>query len=84
MYPKLEVWFELIDFNKDYVERLYNSTKYNKDYQKLVQSDTKIIGIWDDHDYGMNDVGGNFPYKNITREVFLDFLDEPKNSIRRT
>ena len=42
-----------------------------------------MIGIWDDHDYGINDGGQDFKLKDQVRNMFLDFLDEPNDSIRR-
>lgn len=44
---------------------------------------TKIIGIWDDHDYGKNDGGIHLPIKHEQKQLFLDFLEEPKYSQRR-
>lgn len=44
---------------------------------------TKVIGVWDDHDYGINNGGRTFEYKLQNRETFLDYLDEPKDSERR-
>ena len=44
---------------------------------------TKIIGVWDDHDYGINDGGDNFVFKHQNRDIFLDFIGEPKDSVRR-
>src|SRR5690349_9301980 len=42
-----------------------------------------IIGVWDDHDYGINDGDGYFKDKLFTREILLDFLDVKENSPRR-
>jgi alkaline phosphatase D len=44
---------------------------------------TKVIGVWDDHDYGINDGSKDFSKKHITREIFLDFIEEPAKSPRR-
>lgn len=44
---------------------------------------TSIIGVWDDHDYGMSNGDRSFKSKDLMREIFLDFLDEPKDSERR-
>ena len=44
----------------------------------------KIYGTWDDHDYGLDDAGKNNPIQNDTRPMFLDFIDEPKDSERWT
>jgi len=51
-------------------------------FQKLRRS-VPIIAVWDDHDYGENDAGADFPLRNQAREVFLDFWQEPLNSLRR-
>ena len=42
-----------------------------------------MIGIWDDHDYGVNDGGKSFKYRLQSQKLFLDFLDEPIDSVRR-
>ena len=44
---------------------------------------TQVIGVWDDHDYGINDGTKHFPLKHEVREMYLDFLEEPKDSARR-
>ena len=44
---------------------------------------TKIIGVWDDHDMGKNDGGSEFAFKDRNRDIFLDFIGEPKDSERR-
>lgn len=38
--------------------------------------------MWDDHDYGVNNGGKRFVRKHLVREVFLDFLGEPRDSDR--
>ena len=45
---------------------------------------TKVVGVWDDHDFGINDGDKTFSQKHFTRTIFLDFIDEPEDSIRRT
>lgn len=52
------------------------------DFQKL-RSACRLLAIWDDHDYGENDAGQEFPQKVESQKLFLDFLDEPENSERR-
>lgn len=49
------------------------------DYQVLKAS-TPIIGVWDDHDYGINDGGKDFVQKKQSRDLMFDFLDAPANS----
>ncbi len=42
------------------------------------------LAVWDDHDYGDNDAGVTFAYRQATRPLFLDFWDVPADSPRRT
>ncbi|MEZ4865428.1 MAG: alkaline phosphatase D family protein [Caldilineaceae bacterium] len=51
-------------------------------YQHL-RDNTPIIATWDDHDYGVNDGGADYPMKQESKKVFLDFFGEPANSERR-
>ena len=50
---------------------------------KELRSGTPVIGTWDDHDYGANDAGLEYPKKAESKEVFLDFFEEPADSERR-
>lgn len=51
---------------------------------KTLKAQTPIIAIWDDHDYGQNDAGKEYPHKEQSRQIMLNFWDEPANSARRT
>lgn len=42
-----------------------------------------VIGTWDDHDFGANDAGKNYPNREASQQAFLDFIGEPKDTIRR-
>jgi alkaline phosphatase D len=64
------------------LKQKYNFQKNNPAYQKLTDS-TPIIGIWDDHDYGINDGGKAFPKKQESQQLMLDFLGEPAGTARR-
>jgi alkaline phosphatase D len=44
---------------------------------------TPILATWDDHDYGWNDAGGEYPQKRASREVFFDFFGVAADSPRR-
>lgn len=52
-------------------------------FQKL-KATTPILAIWDDHDYGENDAGADYPMKEESRRQFLDFFGEAADSPRRT
>ena len=51
-------------------------------YQKL-KSVCPVLATWDDHDYGVNDGGAEYPKRRESQQVFLDFFGEPKDSPRR-
>ncbi len=60
----------------------YNHVKSSPAYAAF-RKNTAIVGVWDDHDYGRNDVGEEFRDKVASQRLLLDFLDEPKDSPRR-
>ena len=64
------------------VQKEFAHTKLNPSYQKMLASRTKVIGVWDDHDFGVNDGDKTLQGKTRVRKHFLDFLDEPKDSER--
>lgn len=53
------------------------------EFQELRKS-TKILSIWDDHDFGENDKGRHYPFKKESKEIFMDFWEVHKDSERRT
>jgi alkaline phosphatase D len=61
--------------------------KYDKQaaipgYQKLRKA-CPALATWDDHDYGGDDVGAEYPKKKESQKLFLDFFGVPKDSPRR-
>jgi alkaline phosphatase D len=52
-------------------------------YQKLLKT-CPLLATWDDHDYGANDAGADFPAKDESQQLFLDFFGIPRDSPRRT
>jgi alkaline phosphatase D len=51
-------------------------------FQKL-RATCPVMGTWDDHDYGVNDGGVEFPKKRESQQLCLDFFQVPKDSPRR-
>jgi hypothetical protein len=41
-----------------------------------------FMATWDNHDYGSHAGGSEFPVKKDSKDVFLKFFDEPKDSPR--
>lgn len=50
-------------------DRLRNSPEYANFVHRV-----PIEGVWDDHDYGKNDAGLEYPKKDSSRLLFLDFI----------
>ncbi|MFL0684151.1 MAG: alkaline phosphatase D family protein [Algoriphagus aquaeductus] len=66
----------------DTLSAKYARQNANPGYQKLKAS-TPIIGIWDDHDYGINDGGKNYAQKKASRDLMFDFLGVPDSAPER-
>lgn len=64
------------------LEQAYAALEAKPGFQRLRES-TPIMATWDDHDYGENDAGAEFPMKQAAKEVLLDFWREPAASPRR-
>lgn len=50
-------------------------------FQRL-RATVPIVAVWDDHDYGENDAGADYPMKEESRRIFLEFWGEPAGSAR--
>ena len=51
-------------------------------FQRLKQC-CPVVGTWDDHDFGADDAGADYPMKRESQQVFLDFFEVSKNDPRR-
>ena len=50
---------------------------------KKLKATCPILATWDDHDYGVNDGGAEYPMKDESQQLFLDFFGVAKDSPRR-
>ena len=66
----------------DTLRAKYARQNANPDYQRLKAS-TPIIGVWDDHDYGINDGDKRFAQKKESRDLMFDFLGMPADAKER-
>ncbi|HMO15038.1 MAG TPA: alkaline phosphatase D family protein [Pirellulaceae bacterium] len=62
-------------------------SKYDKlgakpEFQRL-RRHCPVLAIWDNHDYGENDAGNEYPMKRESREIFLDFWRVPIDDAQR-
>ena len=60
----------------------YNQLGNKQSYINM-KNNTPVLATWDDHDYGWNDAGKYYKYKEESKEIFLDFFEEPITSKRR-
>jgi alkaline phosphatase D len=70
------VYGDTEDMNK--LARKYAEQKNRDTYQQLLAA-MPVIGTWDDHDYGANDAGKEYPMKEQSEKLLLNFLDVPQN-----
>ncbi len=68
--------------NMDTLKAKYQKLGSKKSFQNLSKN-TQIIATWDDHDYGWNDAGKEYPFKEESKDIFLSFFNEPTTSTRR-
>lgn len=68
--------------NMDTLRAKYGRLGAKPEYRQLEKA-TKIYATWDDHDFGRNDAGKWYPYKEASKQIFLEFFKEPAESERR-
>ena len=81
IYPDLP-YLVVSKNHADRMERMYEATCQHESYRTFAER-VPIVGMWDDHDYGANNVRGDWPFKQRAQELFLDFIGEPAKSERR-
>ncbi len=68
--------------NMDEMRNEYTKLSCKNEFQQLIAS-TYTLATWDDHDYGENNSGNWYPMKESSKEIFLEFWNEPDTSTRR-
>ncbi|HYX38778.1 MAG TPA: alkaline phosphatase D family protein [Oligoflexus sp.] len=63
--------------------RRYEEQLQHADYRRFLVSQVPVIGTYDDHDYGEKNSGRYYPTRAASMQLFLDFVNEPKDSPRR-
>ena len=60
--------------NKDgSLEKMQSAYKKQSENLPNWLNEIKVNAIWDDHDYGVNDGGGDYKEKAVAQKLFLDF-----------
>ena len=65
------------------IRNMYASQNNISQYRRMREK-VAVIGIWDDHDYGLNDGGREWHIKDESQQALLDFLAVPDEDPRRT
>ena len=60
----------------------YKQQLEQEGYGEIVKN-MKVLGTWDDHDYGLNDGGSEYVAKAESQQLFLDFMGVSKTDSRR-
>lgn len=85
MKPDLFIWggdnvyAETTDPDK--IAQAYNVQNSHPEYRHFKEL-TPIIGLWDDHDFAFDNARGDFPFKEESKKLFLNFINEPTGSLR--
>ncbi|MCH8491099.1 MAG: alkaline phosphatase family protein [Oceanicaulis sp.] len=61
----------------------YHQLAARPEFQRL-RAAMPMLEVWDDHDYGMNDLGRDFAFKGFAERLFLDFWRAGEGDVRRT
>lgn len=84
--PEVWIWLGDIVYGRaddlPDLARRYQSLKAQPDYQ-ILREHVRILGVWDDNDFGVSDGGAENAHKRQSQELLLNFLDEPLDSPRR-
>ncbi len=84
--PDLWIWLgDLVYSNSDDLKKHkknFDALKNDPNYQDFIR-DVAVLGVWDDHDYGMSDGNKTNKHKDESKDIFLDFLDVDKDAAVR-
>ena len=69
-------------YDMDTLRAKYNLLGSKPSFQHL-KKNVDILATWDDHDFGWNDAGRHYPFKEEAKEILFDFFEEPTDSKRR-
>ena len=60
----------------------YDALTASRFFRELRRKAT-VLATWDDHDFGANDAGAEYPRRRESQQEFLRWIDEPADSPRR-
>jgi alkaline phosphatase D len=69
---------------KPQVRESYGNQTASQQYQAFLQTGVEVQGVYDDHDFGVNDVGSELGEHRERMDAFLDFIGASAADPRRT
>ncbi|WP_341502156.1 alkaline phosphatase D family protein [Gallaecimonas sp. GXIMD4217] len=60
----------------------YDAKKANPDYRAFLEAGIPVLATWDDHDFGANNAGDNYPKRAESQQEFLRHFDVPADDPR--
>lgn len=67
--------------NREWITQRY-AAQFNRPDYAAFRKMTPILGTWDDHDYGKNNAGADYPLKAVSRDLALTFMEVPLSDRR--
>ncbi len=84
--PDLWIWLGDIIYadtkDMEKMKAMYDLQKRKEGYLSLL-TQCPVLGIWDDHDYGVNDGDNTYVAKAASKQLLLDFLEVPQSATVR-
>lgn len=65
------------------LRQTYDQLSIDDDFRKL-RTSVPFMETWDDHDFGLNDAGGDFAFKQFSQELYRYFWGIPADDPRRS
>ena len=64
----------------DKLKATYDKFAAHPEFAEFKKKCKRCMATWDDHDYGWNDAGEEYPLKEQSQQLFLDFFGYPADS----
>jgi alkaline phosphatase D len=77
------VYGDVKDASMAQLRRAYYVLSQKPEWRRL-RAAVPMLQTWDDHDYGDNDAGADFPHKRSAQQLFIDFWRLPKSHPARS
>ena len=75
VYSDRKIHGKEIAATPEILEKSYQDQLKNKGYQQFLEQNITVVGVWDDHDYGLNNGDREYPHKKESAGFFVDFLE---------